>query len=137
VAEKTHSQLVPTQFKPGQSGNPKGWSILPAEVRAARKENMYALIKLVQQYTSLTTEQAAKRLNGPEPLQLEEMIQGVINKAKEGDAKAFQAIMEIMCGKIPEGDHDQFSDEDIQTLTYIKMVRAKNALNGGGSAPGG
>lgn len=110
---------IPHRWKPGQNGNPQNIRVkLPPELRAARKENMAALIKLIHQYVGMTHEQAKSRLNGPECLQLEEMIQGQIEKAKEGDSRAFQFIIEVMCGKIPEADVESQSE----TLTVEEKI---------------
>lgn len=114
-------------WKPGQSGNPKG-NILPPEIRAARKENQANLIQLIQQYFALTEEEAKKRLSGPDSLQLEEAIQGMISKAKEGDTQAFKYLIEVMCGKIPESDYDEYTEEDLQILRRIKEVKLKNGI---------
>lgn len=88
----------------GVSGNPHGTAKLPPELRAARRENTQALIKLIHLYVGMTAEDAAQRLDGPHSLQLEEMVQGQISKAKEGDTNAFKFLIEVMCGKIPEAD---------------------------------
>lgn len=65
---------------------------------------MAGLIKIIHRYVGCTEEVAKARLNGPDSLQLEEMVQGQINRAKEGDATSFKFLIEIMCGKIPEAD---------------------------------
>lgn len=124
-------------WKPGQSGNPGGMTKLPPELRAARRENMAALITLIHQYVGMTTEQAAQRLAGHECLQLEEMVQGQIGKAKEGDSRAFQFIIEVMCGKIPETDEPSRSDtlsieEKIQLME--RGLAALKAQGGPGSS---
>ena len=129
-----------TPWKKGQSGNPHGSRpTLPAELRKQRRENQAALIRLVISYFALTQEQAAQRLSGPEANQLEECVQGLINKAKEGDAKAFQYLSELICGKIPEADIEK---EQVESMTPEErletMKRAVAALedqikNGPGS----
>lgn len=106
-------------WKPGQSGNPGGMVRLPPELRAARRENMAALIKLIHTYVGLTDEEAKQRVAGGECLQLEEMIQGQIMKAKEGDSRAFQFIIEVMCGKIPDADESTSAD----TLSVEEKIR--------------
>lgn len=110
-------------WKPGQSGNPAGNTVrLPPELRQARRENMAGMIKLIHLYVGLTEEQAKARLGGPEAVQLEEMIQGQISRAKEGDSRAFQFVVEVMCGKIPESDEPTTAE----TLTLdekIEMMR--------------
>lgn len=79
---------------------------------------MAALIRLIHQYVGLTENEAKERLNGPDCLQLEEMIQGQISKAKEGDSRAFQFIIEVMCGKIPESDEQTHAE----TLTLDEKI---------------
>lgn len=89
----------------GVSGNPSGNAPrLPPEIRAERKKNQAALIKLIILYFSMTEEQAKQRTSGNEANQLEEAVQGMINKAKEGDTNAFKYLTELICGKIPETD---------------------------------
>lgn len=109
-------------FKAGQSGNPGGAPKLPPELREARRNNMSSLIKLIHAYVGMSEEQAKDRLNGPDCLQIEEMIQGQINKAKEGDSRSFQFIIEIMCGKIPEADTETPSDT-LSTQEKIDLMK--------------
>lgn len=119
---------VPKGLKPwakGQSGNPGGAPKLPAELREARRKNMASLIRLIHLYVGLTHEQAAERLAGPEALQLEQMIQGQISKASEGDARSFQFLIEIMCGKIPESDESPNASD---TLTPEQKLEAAKKM---------
>jgi hypothetical protein len=82
---------------------------------------MANLIKLIHIYVGLTEEEAKERLAGPGALQIEQMIQGQISKASEGDSRAFQFIMEVMCGKVPEtDDHTSLAD----TLTAKEKLAA-------------
>lgn len=115
-------------YEKGHKGGP-GTVRLPAELRIARRENMQNLIQLIHLYVGMTEDQAKVRLNGPDSLQIEEMIQGQINKAKEGDSKAFQFIIEVMCGKIPESDETERPTDHLtpeQKLEYMK--RAVSAM---------
>lgn len=125
----SNPNLKSFHWKKGQSGNPQGLAVrLPAELRAARKENMAALIRLIHQYVGLTEEQASQRLSGPDCLQLEAMIQGQINKAKEGDSNSFKFIIEVMCGKIP--DADPVDDISLTGMTNLEKIEAlKKALS--------
>jgi hypothetical protein len=107
-----------TPWKPGQAGGGTGIVRLPPELRQARRENMAGMIKLIHLYVGMTEEQAKVRLSGPDSTQLEEMIQGQLSKAKEGDSRAFQFIVEIMCGKIPESDETTKAD----TLTLDEKI---------------
>jgi hypothetical protein len=115
-------------FPKGVSGNPGGGRKLPSELRKARQENTEGLIKIITTYISLTREQALLRTQGPETLLLEEMIMGQINKASEGDSRAFQFLVEIMCGKIPESDDAPTSDTMTPQEKLELMEKATEAL---------
>lgn len=120
-------RVIGRPFQKGQSGNPKGYpGHIPKELREERKANLAGFLKLVSLYCNLTSEQALKRLSGPDTHQIEEMIQGVINKAKEGDVGAFKFILETLVGKIPENNGDEgFTDEDLRVLRRVKELRAE------------
>ena len=126
-------------WRPGQSGNPVGRPVtLPPELRQARRENMAGLIKLVHLYVGLTSEKAKERLSGPDALQLEEMVQGQITRAAEGDSRAFQFLIEIMCGKIPEADPerpaDQMTPQD--KIEFLEKALASLKEQNGSATPG-
>lgn len=132
----------PSGLKPwvkGQSGNPGGLVKLPPELRIARRENMAGLIKLIHKYVAMTEDQAKQRLQGPDALQLEEMIQGQISKAKEGDSRAFQFIIEVMCGKIPESDENSnpadkmTPEEKLAAAKMMVQVLEREVADGPGS----
>jgi hypothetical protein len=100
---------------------------------------MAGLIKIIHLYVGLTSEKAKERLAGPEALQLEEMVQGQITRAAEGDSRAFQFLIEIMCGKIPDADieapADQMSpQEKIEFLEKALVSLKAQTQNGSGSA---
>jgi hypothetical protein len=117
VNENSLKNLKP--WKPGQHGGGVGQVRLPPELRAARRENMSKLIQVIHEYVALTDEEAKEKLSGPGGSQLEEMVQGQIMKAKEGDSRAFQYIMEVMCGKIPEADESTSAD----SLTLEEKIK--------------
>ena len=101
---------------------------------------MAVLIQLIHKYVGMTEEQAKARLNGTESLQIEEMIQGQINKAKEGDSNAFKFIIEIMCGKIPEADENRSAAENMTRQEKLEaarmMVKLLEEEPNGSSDPG-
>lgn len=112
-------------WKKGQSGNPGGKVGLPPEVASERRRNQAALIRLVIAYFGFTEEQAQQRLAGPDTTQLEAAVQGMINRAKEGDTNCFKYLTELICGKIPDQDDDpsdvaNMSDE--QSLEVMKRA---------------
>lgn len=118
------------KWKKGQSGNPKGRPpVLPPEVLRERKENQVALIRLIATYTSLTQEEAQRRMAQPNVPQIAEMVQGMINKAKEGDVGCFKFLMEVMIGKIPEMTPDEELDqEDIEILARVKQIKEQKKI---------
>lgn len=127
-------------LKPFPPGNKMGSSIvkLPPELRAARRENMSALIRLIHQYVGLTREQAEQRIGGPDALQLEEMVQGQITKAATGDSNAFKFLIEVMCGKIPESDEERTSDSMTNEEKIELMKKALAVMEAQvGSIPSG
>jgi hypothetical protein len=116
-----------TPWKPGQSGNPNGRPSLPKEIVAERRKNQAALIKLVILYFGMTAEESSQRLAGPEANQLEEAVQGVIGRAKEGDTTAFKYLTEIICGKIPEIDAEDRT-EDMTPQQKLEAMEKATAL---------
>ena len=86
---------------------------------------MAGLIKLLHLYVAMTDEEAAQRMASPDATLLEKMIYGQINKAGEGDARPFQFLIEVMCGKIPEADKE---DEESPRTPEQKLQMMKDAV---------
>lgn len=125
----------------GVSGNPSGIGPrLPPEVRAERKKNQAALIMLVSRLFSLNPHTAKTNSARHDITQLETTVQGMIDKAKEGDTNAFKYLIELICGKIPETDPDSIAEQMTPEEKLEIMKRAVEALesqvkgNGSGSA---
>lgn len=118
-------QKTPASWKPGQSGNPSGGApVLPPEVRLARRNNRNALILLIAKYFSMTDEEANQETSGPRVSLLEEAVYRLITRAaKDGDIFSFKYLIEIVVGKIPETEGDEFSEEDLRILHRIKELR--------------
>ena len=132
MKQQKGQHLAQYRWKKGQSGNVTGRKpyAIPKEIQEERKRNQVGFIKLVAAYANMTREQALQRLASNEALQIEDMVQGVISKAGEGDTNALRFIVEVMAGKIPESDYDDFTDEDIEILRRIKEVREKKLGTG-------
>lgn len=99
---------------------------------------MAGLIKIIHMYVGMTSEKAKERLAGPEALQLEEMVQGQISRAAEGDSRAFQFLIEIMCGKIPEADVETQSDQmsPQEKIEFLEKALTTLKAQNGSSTPG-
>lgn len=124
-------------WKPGQSGNPNGKAgMLPPEIRTERKQNQARLIQLLIKLFAMTDTEAALRLKEEATTQLEKACQSMIAKAREGDTGAFKYLMELITGRIPENDHDGFTEEDIRILNRVKEVVAEQrAIGNDGMGP--
>jgi hypothetical protein len=100
-----------------------GRPALPPEIRAERKRNQAALIQLVARLFAMTDDQAIDRRSGPDVTRAEMAVDRLIEKAtKDGDPYAFKLLMEIMCGKFPESDWDEFTEEELRVLNRAKEI---------------
>ncbi len=78
---------------------------------------------MFSQFVGMTQEQAEQRMAMPESIQLEQMIQGVINRSKEGDSNAFRFIIDIVCGQIPQNDPADTEElNPTQKLALLKQA---------------
>ena len=110
-------------FKPGQSGNPGGrGGVLPPEIRKKRKASQAKIISLMTDLLNLTDLEANARAEDPKQTQLEAMAQAMIASARNGETSAAKYVVELICGKIPETDHDGFSEEDLRMLNRVKEL---------------
>lgn len=122
--------LQPHRFAPGVSGNPGGRPKLPPEIRAERKRNMGELIKLIAAHFGKTRKEARAARKRPEVTRLEEAVMTFVERAVKGDVNAFRYLMELMVGKIPESDYDEYSEDELILLEKIKAKLAQQADNG-------
>ena len=93
--------IIPHQFKKGESGNPAG-----------RAKGVRTRQSIVREMLELTTK-VKNPISGKEetlPL-LEQMIIAVISKAKKGDVAAFKELMDSAFGKVKDSDN---SSSEIQ-----------------------
>lgn len=112
-------------FKPGQSGNPGGRPKLPAELRAARKRDMASLIRMIAHHFGMTMKEAKEKSKQPEISCLESAVLGLIMKSIKGDSASFRYLIELMCGKVPDNDFDEFTEDELALLEQIKATMAK------------
>jgi len=118
------------RFVKGQSGNPKGRPsyALPPLVHEQRKRNLVMVVDLVTACSALTDEQAIQRRARPETTQLESMIHAVIDRAKEGDVKCLQFVIEMIAGKMPEEKVDDLTPEDLEIVARVKEIKEQKQL---------
>ena len=109
-----------TQFKPGQSGNPRG--------RKKGSKNTYTLLRdLLNKKVTVTTESGPTRLTKQQAILLQ-----MTNKAATGDMKAITFVMQHLL-KMDEKDleHDakikQLNADDKQIIeTWLKNNGTKH-----------
>jgi hypothetical protein len=91
---------------------------------------MGELVKLVAKHFGMT-KKAAKAAGGkPEVTQLEAAVMEFVRRAVKGDVNAFRYLMELMVGKIPENDFDEYTEDELILLEKIKAKLAAQAENG-------
>lgn len=93
--------LKPTQFKPGQSGNPKGRAVLPIKgvLREITKE---VLGRVIEEALSGNIDNIFKISQSPEVSAMEAILAKCLFEAyKKGDYATYEKIIERIIGKIP------------------------------------
>lgn len=123
-------QLQSYRFQPGASGNPGGRPKLPPEIRAARKAAMAQLITLIASHFGMTKKAAKAAKKKPEITMLECAVMEFADRAVKGDVNAFRYLMELMVGKVPESDYDEYTEDELALLNRIKTVLAEKVENG-------
>lgn len=93
--------LKATQFKPGQSGNPKGRAVLPIKgvLREVTKE---VLGRVIEEALAGNIDNIFKISQSPEVSAMEAILAKCLFEAyKKGDYTTYEKIIERIVGKIP------------------------------------
>lgn len=106
----------------GVSGNPHGPNALPAEIRAERRKNRGALIKLIAECFA----RAPDAEDQPET-KLEAAVLGVMKRAQEGEVRALEYLIDMVCGRIPETDPESPA-EQMTLEEKIEALKRATAL---------
>ena len=123
-----------TPWQPGQSGNPGGRPALPPEVRKDRKNNQVKLIQLITKHFNMTTKESATEARKEGTAQIEKAVRKIVEQATKGNIWAFQYLMNLMVGKIPDSDYDGATEEELILFHKVKQAMEKQdkkeTLNG-------
>lgn len=113
------------QFKPGQSGNPKGRPKGTKNLATDLQEELEEKILITESGQQIkTTKQRA-------------MLKTLMAKALKGDLRAADSVIRLIVGLLhmPEPDStDELEDDDLEILETLKaelMKESKTALKGG------
>jgi hypothetical protein len=112
-----------SQFKKGQSGNPKG--------RPRGKRNMASLVaEVLAQKVTITANGKRKRVSSETALLLR-----LREKALGGDLRALQILLSLRAAHIPDAestaDHGLMAAEDIAILASAGLIDLPEANNDG------
>ena len=86
---------------------------------------MAELIRMVGRYFGMTKTELGHALEDADLSSLGLAVAKLVSKSTEGDISAFHYLMELMVGKIPENDYDEFSEDDLAILNRIKAAMAE------------
>ena len=112
-------------WNPGQSGNPGGRPSLPPEVRRDRKDNQVKLIQLITKHLNMTSKESATEARKEGTPQIEKAVRKIVEQAMKGNVWAFQYLMNLMVGKIPESDFDGATEEELLLFQKVKQAMQK------------
>lgn len=116
--------LKPHQFKPGQSGNPKGFDGIPKEVRKAKGKNRIELEKTLNEFLTLDRDGLELRLKNPKATILELALGAIVTRAiDDGDQVRLNFMLDRLIGKVKE----QISIE-IPAPTVIKRFGSEETV---------
>lgn len=113
-------------FKSGESGNPGGRAKLPPEIRTQRKEQQINLINLITKHFNMTPRESAKTARKEGTSSLEKAIKKIVYSASQnGSVSAFNYLIKIMVGKIPDTDYDEATEEELFLLQKVREALNK------------
>jgi hypothetical protein len=92
-----------SQFKPGQSGNPKGRPALPEDLRQAKALNKVELTRELNALIHMTKPELEAVLESPESTMIRRMAARVIQESDSaGDEKRLGFLLDRLVGKVKD-----------------------------------
>lgn len=90
-------------FKPGQSGNPKGPATIPADIKAARELSKIEFERIANKYLFMTKNEITAAAMNAETPALELLVGSIVHKAVvEGDERRLNFLLDRLIGKVAE-----------------------------------
>lgn len=122
MAQRGHP---PTQFKPGQSGNPKGRPRIRDNLRDVKLLSKTDMRRLMQKILDMTPEEIAELAHDKTVPALEMTMASIIHKAlSSGDQAKLSFFLDRLQGRAASED----VATEVQDVTYIAEVQGDGTL---------
>lgn len=122
--KNNHSQLVPHQWKPGQSGNPTGRPTTPDEIRVLMYDKSVEFKKRFLYWVEADVQAVVECRGAPwEITAIDRMITSAIVQGMNGNDKAMHAILDRLFGKPKEQvEMSGPNGEPIEPVTVVLKI---------------
>jgi hypothetical protein len=111
-------------FKPGQSGNPKGGNSLPAEIKALKKLSPGYIKGIISKIALMPREQLMLYLQNPDIPQIELTVASILVKATtEGDHAKLSFLLDRSVGRVVEQ-----KTVTLRPVEYVTTIRGDGGL---------
>lgn len=105
------SHLAPHQFKPGQSGNPKGHGFLKGELVKLKAQGRDAALEAIGRTLLMNKEDLALVAADPNSTMVQLLVASIMQKAiRDGCTSRAQFLMSYILGKAPVFDTSDLTD---------------------------
>jgi single-stranded DNA-specific DHH superfamily exonuclease len=118
-------------FKPGESGNPKGRPALPGDVREARRLTRIEFEKTINRFLFMTLDQITEHLNDPATTALDQLVGRIVaNAIRNGDHLRSEFLLSRTIGKAADAaDLENEEKQKLQSLTNAELLeQAREAM---------
>lgn len=118
------------QWRPGESGNKRGGTPMPPDIREARKMTQYELERILNRYMDMhPTEVAAILESPPTHLRMIELVVAsiVFKAAQGGDPVRLDFLLNRTIGKIRERVEVDVVREKLQAMSKQELIERMEA----------
>jgi len=113
----------PTQFKPGQSGNPAGRKKMPGDLKTAKIINQIEVARVMNNYLYKSKEILEAKLNEKDLPMLERyVIKVMLNGAEKADHQRLGFIFDRTIGSVPQKTEVSFHEAMLAIKIQIQST---------------